>query len=362
MLSTFRVFTASTALFACLVPNIVGAQAPRDNAKIWPYLAGLSGAERRTVLEREARKDGSLVIYGATGLDRGQFWIREFNKRYPDIKVDFVRLTAQDIVQRVMAESKANRSQADLLFQTINYAYVLSSYLAPYETVEWANFDKRFLYGSKEKGWTSVAYELFPMAIAWRTDRVPTASAPKTLEQLVNGSWKGRVGTTAHIDQLIGGLVVTYGSEKAMMPMLEKLSALDNRLFPTHSALSDGFAGGEVDIVWNLVSSRPILLKSKGAPVDWAFMDPLYAESNSLMLLKDTKKPYAAALFYDVMLSPEVLEASDKWDAGRLFGNKKGKFELSLDKFPNLVIYPPITVEEVRRWTALKERLFIRRK
>jgi ABC-type glycerol-3-phosphate transport system substrate-binding protein len=143
-----RAVLTSLCLAISSLPGAASAQAPRDNAKIWPYLASLSGEERKTVLEREARKDGSLVIYGATGLDRGQFWVREFNKRYPDIKVDFVRLTAQDIVQRVMAESRANRSQADLLFETINYAHVLSNYLAPYETVEWPNFDKRFLYGS----------------------------------------------------------------------------------------------------------------------------------------------------------------------------------------------------------------------
>jgi len=351
----------ASVLMTGLIPRFAIAQAPRDNAKIWPYLASLSGPERKEVLEREARKDGSLVIYGATGLDRGQFWVREFNKRYPDIKADFVRLTAQDIVQRVAAEARSNRSQADLLFQTVNYAYVLSNYLAPYESAEWPNFDKRFLYGGKDQGWTSVAYEVFPMAIAWRTDRVPSATAPKSLEQLANGPWKGRVGTTAHIDQLIGGLVVTYGSEKGMMPLLEKLAALDNRMYPTHSALADAFAAGEVDVVWNLVSDRPIQFKGKGAPVDWVYMDPLYAESNALMLLKDTKKPYAAALFIDTMLSPEVLEASDKFDPGRLFGNKNGKFSQGIDKFPNLVIYPPLKPEDARNWIALKEKLFIRR-
>ncbi len=360
--TTLRMLAASVLVIAMVVSGGAGAQAPRDNAKIWPYLASLSGAERKAVLEREARKDGSLVIYGATGLDRGQFWVREFNKRYPDIKVDFVRLTAEDMVQRVMAENRANRSQADLLFQTVSYTQVLSNYLAPYETVEWPNFDKRFLYGSKDKGWTSVAYEVFPMSIAWRTDKVPSATAPKSLEQLAKGPWRGRVATTAHIDQLISGLVVTYGGEKGMMPLLESLAALDNRLYPTHSALGDAFAAGEADIVWNLVGDRPILFKSKGLPVDWVYMDPLYAESNALMLLKDTKKPYAAALFYDVMLSPEVLEASDKFYPGRLFGNKNGNFSQSIDKFPTLMIYPPVSTEDVRRWLALKEQLFIRRK
>src|SRR5204862_6039073 len=114
----------------------------------------------------------------------------------------FVRLTAEDMVQRVMSENRANRSQADLLFQTISYAQVLSSYLAPYETVEWPNFDKRFLYGGKDKGWNSVAYEVFPMAIAWRTDKVPAGTAPKRLEELARRPSRGRVPTTAQMEHI----------------------------------------------------------------------------------------------------------------------------------------------------------------
>jgi len=354
---------ALTTLVTLLTCATAWAQSdvPRDNAKIWPYLSSLSPSERKAVLEREARKDGSITIYGATGLDRAQVWINEFNKLYPDIKVNFVRLTAEDMVQRVSSEAKANRSQADLLFQTINYVDALAPYLAPYETSEASNFDKRFLYGGKDKGWTSVIYEIFPMAIAWRTDRIPSDKAPKTLEQLASGGWSGRVATQAHIDQLIGGLMVTYGTEAKMMPVLEKLASIKNRLYATHSALSDAFASGEVDLVWNLVSDRPLGLKAKGAPVDWVYMDPLYAESNALMLLKDTKKPYATALFYDVMLSPPVLEASDKWSPGRLFGNKNGKFTKNIDEFPNLIIYPPIDPKNIGKWNMLKENLFVRR-
>jgi hypothetical protein len=145
------------------------------------------------------------------------------------------------------------------------------------------------------------------------------------------------------------------------LPKLEKLASIDNRLFPTHAALSDALAAGEIDLAWNLVTSRPIALKAKGAPVDWEFMDPLYAESNAIMVLKDTKKPYAAALFADTMLSAEVLEASDKWDAGRLFGNKKGKYSYDLDKLPMLTIYPPVPADQMQKWSLLKEKLFIRR-
>lgn len=48
-------------------------EAPRANERIWPYLAQTSPADRKAVLEREARKETGITLYGATGLDRLQF-------------------------------------------------------------------------------------------------------------------------------------------------------------------------------------------------------------------------------------------------------------------------------------------------
>jgi iron(III) transport system substrate-binding protein len=328
-----------TSLLCALVSLAWGipgasAQSPHDSDKIWPYLRSLTATQRQTMLEQEALKEGSVTVYGGTGIDRLQFWAAQFNKHYPNIKVNYVRLTEEDLVQRTVAEEHAHR-------------------------VGWADFDPRFLFGSADQGWVVVGLETFPVAIAWRTDRISSAEAPKTLADLENAKWKGRVGTVADIEQLASGLAQSYGPAN-VAAQLGKLAALDNHLYSSHAALGDALAQGDIDIAWNLITGRPDVLKKKGAPVEWAFMNPLYGTTDGLYVLKDAAHPYAAALFEDVLLSPETLEASDKWDPGRLFGNKKGKFAYNIDQFPSLVLYPPVDPSQLTQWSKLKESLFIR--
>jgi iron(III) transport system substrate-binding protein len=339
-----------------------GAQeVPHEAAAVWEYLQTLEGSERQEVLEREARKEGKLLLYGATGIDRATFWIEQFNSRYPDIEVEFIRLQAADLVEKLTLEKQTGGTQADLVITTITYLGLLSDagILAPYETVHWDDFDERFRYGDPES-WTAVVYEIFPHAIAWRSDRITDAEAPRSLEAVMDPAWKGRVGTTTHLEDTLNGLMAIYGEEEGRVKA-EKLADLDNRLFRSHAAMADGLAAGEVDLVWGLVAARPIDLQKKGAPVDWTMTDPLLAEGNTISATTDTDNPYSAALFIDVLLDAPTLEASDAWQAGRIFGNSTGEYELLLDDYPSLYIFPPVSPDHFGELNRLAETLFIRR-
>lgn len=340
--------------------TVTAQEAPREAAEAWKYLQSLDASEREEAMVREARREGALVLYGATGIDRATFWIGEFNKRYPDIEVEFVRLRAPELVEKVMLEQRTGGVQADLVITTITYLELLAEaeVLAPYRTRHWDDFDERFLYGDPEL-WTAVVYEIFPHAIAWRTDRVDDAEAPRNLDMLVDPKWKGRAGTTTHLEDTLNGLMTIFGEEQGL-EKARALAALDNRLYRSHAAMADGLAAGEVDMVWGLVAARPIDLKTKGAPVDWTMTDPLLAEGNTISATTGTGNPYGAALFIDVMLDAATLEASDEWQGGRIFGNTRGGYDLSLDDYPSLFIFPPVSPERYGELNALAEQLFIR--
>jgi ABC-type Fe3+ transport system substrate-binding protein len=136
---------------------------------------------------------------------------------------------------------------------------------------------------------------------------------------------------------------------------------LDNKVYNSHSALADALASGEIDVAWDLVASRPIGLKAKGAPVDWRPMEPLYAESNCVGILQSTKSPYTAALFTDFMLSKDAAEANDKWEQGRIYGNTTGQYTMSLGSYPSLKLFPVVDTATLKKWQLVGERLFIRR-
>lgn len=343
-----------------LTAAVRAQEPPREAAEVWPYLASLEGDERQEVMEREARKEDGLLLYGATGIDRATFWIEQFNKRYPDIDVEFIRLRAPELVEKLMLEEAAGRTQADLIITTITYLELLSEagVLAPYKTVHWDDFDERFLYGDPSD-WTAVVYEIFPHSIAWRSDRVDDEEAPKTLDEVADPRWKGRIGTTTHLEDTINAFETLHGQEEGMKK-IETLAALDNRLYRSHSAMADGLAAGEVDLVWDLVASRSIDLQSRGAPVAWVLTEPLLAEGNTISVATDTESPYSAALFVDVLLDAATLEASDEWQAGRIFGNTTGSYQFALEQYPSLFIFPSLSPDRYSELSRTAERLFIR--
>ena len=351
-------------LMVFMLGGPAGAQsAARDSANlnVWQSLSKLSPSERKVVIEPEARREGTLVLYGATGLDRAQFWIAEFNKRYPDIKVEFVRLQAAELYQKIATERRTGQLRADLVITTITYLDLLKDVgaLAPYETSEWKDFDPRFRMGGADKGWTAVVYEIFPHAIAWRTDRVSSADAPKRTADLTDAKWRGRMGTTKHMEDFLGGTLTKLGPDKGM-DLIKGLAAQRNRLYQSHAALSDALAAGEVDVAWGLIAARAIELAGKGAPVAYTLSDPQLAEGNTLSIGRDTSKPHAAALFMDVMLSAEVLEASDRWQPGRIFGNRKGTYSIPATRTAELFIFPALSPERYKELNRLAEDLFVR--
>ena len=60
------------------------------------------------------------------------------------------------------------------------------------------------------------------------------------------------------------------------------------------------------------------------------------------------------------MLSPEVLEASDRWQPGRIFGNRKGNFAIARDRTAELFIFPALSPQRYKELNRLAEELFVR--
>lgn len=346
--------------FPAFAASVQAQDAPESGPEVWEYLASLEGAERLEVMEEQAGREGGFVIYGALGIDRAEILIKLFNERYPDIKVDFVRLREPELVEKSTLEHRTGRIEHDLLLSSVPWMGILPEVIAPYEPTSWDRFDERFLAGSAEEGWTAVSYELLPTTIAWRTDRVNRDEAPKTLEEMTDPKWKGRAGTTTHLESFIDVLVAEMGEEPAM-DLVERLAALDNRLYRSTAALAQGLAAGEFDVAWNFSGHRPVALIAEGAPVDFVFSDPVFGLGITYSVAKGAKHPYAAALFMDYMTQAHVLEALDKVEGGRFFGHMDGEFNNKLQDHPSLALFRPVPEERFAELNRVAEQLFIRR-
>ena len=334
--------------------------APPEEPAAMQYLASLPPDQRLAVLEREAKREGGFTIYGALGIDRAQILNRLFNDRYPDVKVNFVRLTEAELADKVLLESRTGRVNSDLALSTVAWMGLLAPALAPYETTTWTDFDPRFRLGSVKDGWTAIVYESLPTTIAWRTDRVKREEAPRTLQQVADPKWAGRIGTTSHLENMMNGLIGALGEAQAM-DLLKKLSANRPRLYSSTAALSQGIASGEFDVAFDFSAHRPTLLKKQGAPVDFVFQDPLFATGITFSVVKGAKNPYGAALYMDYLTEARQQEQLDKAEGGRLFGNTKGSYSNKLTDYPHLRAYTPISPERFKELNRIAEDLFIRK-
>ena len=346
---------------AILVSAPVLAQvAPADGPAAMQFLASLPQDQRLAVLEREAKREGGFTIYGALGIDRAQILNKMFNERYPDVKVNFVRLTEAELADKVLLENRTGRVNSDLALSTVAWMGLLAPALAPYETTTWNDFDPRFRLGSLKDGWTAIVYESLPTTIAWRTDRVKRDEAPKTLQEVADPKWAGRIGTTSHLENMMNGLIGALGEPQAMA-LLKKLSANRPRLYSSTAALSQGLAAGEYDVAFDFSAHRPTLLKKQGAPVDFVFQDPLFATGITFSVVKGAKNPYGAALYMDYLTQARQQELLDKAEGGRLFGNTKGTYDNKLSDYPHLRAYTPISPERFKELNRIAEDLFIRK-
>src|SRR3569832_1410612 len=63
-----------------------------------------------------AKKEGKLVIYGATDSKAAQPLIKDFNALYPGITVEYNDMNSTEVYNRFISESAAGGTTADVLW------------------------------------------------------------------------------------------------------------------------------------------------------------------------------------------------------------------------------------------------------
>src|SRR5205814_2299644 len=155
LLDSCRLFgTVSLALLAVFVQ----AQ-PKEGPEVWSYLASLPPAQRMEVLKREAAREGEVVIYSAIGLDRAKVWLDPFTKENPQVKVEYLRMTTNELAQKTLTEHRAGRTSMDIFMSSSDWLGLVKDTLAPYQPTSWEDLDPRFRHGGTKEGWTAVDFD-----------------------------------------------------------------------------------------------------------------------------------------------------------------------------------------------------------
>src|SRR5262244_1229357 len=139
-------------------------------------------------------RSGTARIYVSLATSAMTKLVAAMNKRFPKLKIEFVRAGSVETVKRFVAERQAGRIGADLIHgaDTGGFEYFaqkgwLDTRLAALPLTK----DFRDGFYDKDAGW--VAARATGIAVVYNTRLVKKEDAPKSWTELIEPKWKGRI-------------------------------------------------------------------------------------------------------------------------------------------------------------------------
>jgi iron(III) transport system substrate-binding protein len=352
---------ALTSAIAIMLPadqSLSQASKPKTSAEIALY----SGPDRQQVLEACAKGEGQVsLIAGVFGDTVIAPLAKVFNQRYPDIKINAIRMDEPQMVARVAQEARAGRHAFDVLDNGPSSFFMLRKLglLDPYYTP----LRSRYVKEQVDPDGYYVAVRTSAAGPVYNTNLLPAELVPKTWDDLLKPGLKGKmvIADSDVINKIMTAIIQMRGRAEAEK-YLAALSKQDIKIYKVSvRALVDLIAGGEAPMA---ITAQPIhaeAAKLKKAPVDWARMDVLVAWTNAIARVKDAPHPCAAALWTDFMLDPELGQVGLS-KVGYLPAAKETKSQYS--EITNIrfeYTNQDWESEHAEELQALKEKYFIRK-
>ncbi len=250
-------------------------------------------------LRQKAEAEGSVVFYATFNANDSKALADGFKQLYPKIDATFYRTTDSQLMERILTESRAGRNLWDVVIATNFYGHNLKKrgMLAAYDSPERKYF--RDGYKDPQATWTSI-YTNYA-AFGYNTRGLPKSGVPKTYSDLLKSDWTGQIGLEARAYEWFGTMIHAMGQEKglAFMRQLAKQVVLRNG----RTLIAQLVAAGEFEGAVSGYSQTFEVLKPGGAPVDWVYLNPVYANIHPTGISSKAPHPNAARLFMDFALS-----------------------------------------------------------
>lgn len=269
-------------------------------------IATLSGPDRQQILEDGARQEKELMFYTSLIVDQVVRPLAAgFEKKYPFVKVNFLRNNSTQILQRILAEGKARSVQADVVAASVGASLKKTGYIQAFNSPELAAFPKNYLDPDNLLAPTRFAYQ----GIGYNTRMVKAEEAPQTYEDLLDPKWRGKMVWSTSTDTgapfFISHVRRIMGEDKAL-DYLKKLSTQKIAVSGSSiRAILDQVIAGEYAIGISMALHHIAISKEKGAPVGGGIPEPVMARGGEIVLLKGAPHPHAGMLFLDYILSKE---------------------------------------------------------
>ncbi len=255
-----------------------------------------------------AKKEGKLVVYGATDSKATQPLIRDFNALYPGITVEYNDMNSTEVYNRFISEAAAGGNTADVVWSSamdLQLRLASGGNALQYKSVEAGKIPAWAVWEDKAYGTT---FE--PAAIVYNKRLLDPKEVPQT-----HADFARLIQQPKFRDK-----VTTYDIEKSGVGFM--FMTQDARLYPQFPALQQAFgvakvrvqsstgtmmeriSSGENLIGYNVLGSYA-LVRAKTDPAIGVVLPKDYTQimSRVVFINKAARNANAAKLWLDYMLS-----------------------------------------------------------
>ena len=311
-------------------------------------LATYEGRDRMDRISAAARKEGALTLYTTIAEKDLPSIIKPFEEKY-GVKVTVWRAGTDKLLQRVVQEARAGRSDVDAIhfgspeMEALSREKILQAVTSPVH--------KDLLAGSvpAHKEWAATILSVWVQA--YNTNAVKKADLPRTYQDLLDPKWKGKLGIEVKNDDWFATVVNQMGEQKGL-EFFRKLVAT-NGISPRkgHTLLNNMVVSGEVPMALTVYNYMPQQAKDKGAPIDWFAIEPAIARSNAIGVTRKAPHPAAALLFYEYMLGTDGQKAMVSID----YVPTNTQVESPVKGLKIVTTDPVRSLDEADKWSKLFE-------
>lgn len=272
-----------------------------------------------------AKKDGRVVMMGPVGADVRDAFTQGFQKKYPEIRVDYSGMPGASVAPKLLAELRARRYITDLVvagtttalqsLQPVNAIVPMQPFLVGPEsqdTSKWRggkfNFSDNaqkynLVYGSR-------------VQVAFIANREVVASGKiKAWRDLLNPEWKGKIASLNPRRAGAGLDIATfwYTNEKLGLGKNFMRQFYGQEVFFSNDErqLLDFVARGRYPIAIGPSGVLAFEFRSKGLPIELVGSAGLQeggfvtGSNGTIMVPYNAPRPDAAKLYLDYLLSRE---------------------------------------------------------
>lgn len=269
--------------------------------------AAPASAQDAKLVEAAKKEGGKVVVYGSIENDTMDLIAAAFKKR-TGLEVDYWRESANKVTDRVGAEFRAGKPQADVVLTTTSTMKLIQKdgLLAKYDSPSAKSFPKTVI--DPDLG---PAYRSTVIGVVYNTNIVKPVEAPKSLEDLVKPQYKGKVvfpdpsqhTTTA---QWLNSLQKVIGKEKADK-FIHDLAASKPLLVSSLTPAGERITTGETPIGVAFLKNV-VFYGRKGVPLDYVRLGKFLGDGQSITLAAKAPHPSAGKALIDYFLGEESLK------------------------------------------------------